>query len=269
MKENYLKEYIEAFFTEATAINANLDIISSFVIARSDQLQKQFPIQGYTLFSMASSYRDLSQLKGGINLYNTGNQYRLSTDNLQTEIPRLLSYVSCLTVSQVFEVFESFLKNILTECICQNIEFVELLKVPTTPNDFNSVRRVIVQLQGTNNKGFIKCIRKISPFFKGHESKNIWKMNISNWFDFITTIRHIVIHSRQNVNAHFLDKVSNGALKKLFDKHFLLEGNLLILTPYQANAIINHLYEYVHLIYKGLSVDLDLNLDFNFKPSNS
>jgi len=66
MKSNYLKKHIEAFFTEATAINANLHIVNIFLTFRSGQLKADFPIPGYNLYEMMTTYRDLSQLKGGV-----------------------------------------------------------------------------------------------------------------------------------------------------------------------------------------------------------
>ena len=266
MQYNYLKKHIEALFTESTALNANLLVLDSLVSERSSQLKTMFPPPNYDLISMVSSYRDLSQLDGGDNLYDTGIHYKLHTDNLDEETLRLLSYVSCLTISQVFEVFESFLKNILAESICQNIELMQVFNLETADDQFNTVRKALKKIQGTSNKGFIKAIRKISPFFKFHESKNIWDRNMSDWFNLIATVRHIVIHQRQNAGDDFIDLVKNGVRKKLFNRHFSFKGRLLVLTPYQANAIIDHLYEYSHLIYKGISQDFGLTMDFDFRP---
>ena len=266
MKSNYLKKHIEAFFTESTAINANLHIIDTFLLARCAQVKKDFPVEGYQLYSMMTTYRDLSQLEGGNNLYDTGNRYYLTTDNLDDETSRLLSYVSCLTISQIFEVFESFLKNVLTESAYQQNELIEILKIESINTQFDSIRSSLYKIQGTNNKGLIKSLRKVSPFFKQHEHDNIWGINMSDWFNLIASIRHIVIHNRQIVGSDFDPFLKSYGLKKLFDRHFSLNGRLLVLTTYEANTIIDYLYQYAHLIYKGLSKDFELELDFNFKP---
>ncbi len=155
MKGNYLKKHIEALFTESTAIEANLKIIETLMVGRSEQLKKDFPIPNYNLYSMITCYRDLSQLDGGDNLYGTGNSYYLTTDNLDTETTRLLSYVSCLTLSQVFEVFESFLKNILAECVLENFNLIDVLKIKGPATSFEEIRSAIQIIQGSNNKGFI------------------------------------------------------------------------------------------------------------------
>ncbi|PJJ83399.1 hypothetical protein [Mucilaginibacter auburnensis] len=268
MKSNYLKKHIEAFFTESTAINANLQIINNFFTERSNQLKNTFPISGYDLYSMMTNYRDLAQLEGGNNLYDTGNSYVLNTDNLEEETSRLLSYVSSLTLSQVLEVFESYLKNILAELAVQNNELLRVLKIDAEEAKFNTIRGSLFKIQDSNNKGFIKILRKISPFFKKHERNNIWGYNISSWFNLMVKLRHIVIHGRQNVSETLKLRLSTGEDGKLFKRHFTIKNNKLIITPYEADNVISHLYEYAHLIYKGLTIDFGLEMDCNFCPVN-
>ena len=266
MDNNYLKKHIEAFFTESTAINANLNVIEIFIVAAREQYKKTFPTFESDLYGMMTAYRDLSQLEGGDNLYDTGNRYELNTDNLDEETIRLLSYISCLTITQIFEVFESYLKNILSESICRNPELIEILKIEGCNSDFFTIRNSLFQIQGANNKGFIKALRKISPFFKFHERNNIWERNMSEWFNLISIIRHLVIHQRQKTDSAFFETLAKIGLTKTFNKHFSIKNDLLILTPSEANVIVSHLYEYAHLIYKGISSDFDLILDIDFKP---
>ncbi|MCX2492622.1 hypothetical protein OQX63_04010 [Pedobacter sp. PF22-3] len=266
---NYLKKHIESLFIECTSLDANLLVLDSFVSSRGQQLQENFSFPNYELIGMITTYRDLSQLEGGDNLYDTKVGYSLTTDNLPTEVTRLLSYIACLTTTQVFEVFESFLKNILSELVTQNPNLSQILKLPNTYNTFQDVRKEISYIQGAGNKGFIKALRKISPFFKQHESKNIWNKNMSHWFDLIAWIRNLVVHSRLVINPQFEEYINEAHRKALFDQHFTISKSDLTkkieLTPYQAHAITQYLFEYAHLIYKSLSTDFGIELDFDFK----
>lgn len=266
---NYLKQHIESLFLECTSLDANLLVLDAFVSARGEQLTANFPYAGYELIGMITTYRDLSQLEGGNNLYDTNVGYSLSTDNLSDEVTRLLSYTSCLTITQVFEVFETFLKNILSEIIAQNPRLAQVMKLPNSYTTFSEVRQDISYIQGSGNKGFIKALRKISPFFKQHESNNIWNKNMSHWFDLIAHIRNLVVHSRLVTNRQFERYIQEAHRKTLFDQHFTISEIGAIkkigLTPYQAHAITHSLFEYAHLIYKGLSIDFGIALDFDFK----
>jgi hypothetical protein len=266
---NYLKKHVEALFTECTGLNANLRVLDSFVSERGNELNRNFPFPGQELITMISTYRDLSQLQGGNNLYNTKVSYTLSTDNLTDEVNRLLSYVACLTVTQVFEVFESFLKNILAEIISRNLTLIDTLKLECDGNDFDQIRGCLYKIQGKSNKGFIKALRKISPFFKTYEENNIWKRNMSHWFELIARVRDLVVHSRLNINSDFQGYINESHRAKLFKLHFTITGEepnrKIDLTPYQAHAIVDYIFEYAHLIYKGLSTDFNIDLDFNFR----
>ncbi|WP_270089975.1 hypothetical protein [Sphingobacterium sp. SYP-B4668] len=266
---NYLKKHIESLFIECTSLDANLLVLDNLVSSRGQQLQENFSFPNYELIGMITTYRDLSQLEGGDNLYNTNVGYTLSTDNLPDEVTRLLSYTSCLTITQIFEVFETFLKNILSELIVQNPNLSQVLRLPNTHNTFTDVRKEIYYIQGSGNKGFIKALRKVSPFFKQHESNNIWNKNMSHWFDLIAHIRNLVVHSRLVTNPQFERYIKEAHRKALFDQHFTISENGSIkkieLTPYQAHAITHSLFEYAHLIYKGLSIDFGIEQDFDFK----
>jgi hypothetical protein len=266
---NYLKRHIEGLFIECTGLNANLKVLDSFVSERRSELSQNFPFPGQDLISMISAYRDLSQLEGGNNLYTTNVDYKLTTDNLSSEVNRLLSYFSCLTVTQIFEVFESFLKNMLAEIISQNPVLMDILKLECESASFDSVRRCLYKIQGKSNKGFIKVLRIISPFFKTHEENNIWKRNMSHWFDLIGRVRDLVIHSRLKINSEFELYIKESHRSKLFNLHFTISGDRpnakISLTPYQAYSIIDYIFEYAHLIYKGLSIDFKIDLDFNFE----
>jgi hypothetical protein len=266
---NYLKKHVEALFAECTGLDANLRVLDDFISKRGEELARNFGFPGYELITMISTYRDLSQLEGGNNLYNTKVDYTLSTDNLPSEVNRLLSYVSCLTVTQVFEVFESFLKNMLAEVISQNPAIIKTLKLKCDGNDFTDIRRSLFEIQGKSNKGFIKALRKISPFFKMFEENNIWKRNMSHWFDIIARVRDLIIHSRLNINSDFEEYIKESHRAKLFKLHFTITGiepnRKIELTPYQAHAVVDYIFEYAHLIYKGLSTDFNIELDFDFK----
>ncbi|MGY0035860.1 hypothetical protein [Pedobacter sp. NJ-S-72] len=77
---NYLKKHIESLFIECTNLNANLLVLDSFVSSKGQQLQENFSFPNYELIGMMTTYRDLSQLEGGANLYDTNVGYSLTTN---------------------------------------------------------------------------------------------------------------------------------------------------------------------------------------------
>lgn len=260
-KLNYLDPPIENLFDEITIINSNLRVTDSFLRDRVEQLKVSFPIKNYELIASGSYFRDLSQLEGGNNLFFAKKGYSLTTDNLVDETERILSYHSCITVSQAFEVFESFLKDVLTELIINNTDLKMFFKLDIDTFERGNIRLSLTNIQEKNNKGFIKAIRKLSKYFKTYESNNIWGLNMTDWFKLIAILRHIIVHQRQQIHKDFFQNIKSQGLEKLFNRHFKLNNNTLFLTPSECNAIVDHLFEYAYLIYKGLSTDFGLELN--------
>src|SRR5690606_231982 len=143
---------IESLFREATSLKANLFVIDSFLVVRFQALKTEFPFPDYDLMTLGSYYRDLSQLKDGENLYPTNVDYTLSTCNLAHEVERLRSYIACLTLTQVFEVFESFLTDIVAEIVFQNPSTVSELNLNFPNSSFDEIRNELYKLQGNSNK---------------------------------------------------------------------------------------------------------------------
>lgn len=260
MKTNYLSIYLDNLFEECTLISANLYVTNNLIKPRIEDLKKNFPIKDYRLMSMISTYRDLSKIGDDKNLFLTNKTYILNTDNLDFEINRILSYYSCLSISQALEVFESFLKDIISEMVMQNNELANQLKLQNKTFEFEDIRDSLRMIKEKNNKGFIKGIRELSPFFKRYEANNIWGINMTDWYKLIIEIRHVVVHQRQHIPKDFLDNLKSKGLIKLFERHFKLNNNTLFLNPNESNSIIDHLYEYAYLIFQGLSNDFDLDI---------
>ena len=63
-------------------------------------------------------------------------------------------------------------------------------------------------------------VRKISPHFRTHETKNIHNVNISQWFDLVTMIRHTLVHNRQIISSRLLKYLEKQKANEMFDRHF-------------------------------------------------
>lgn len=76
----------------------------------------------------------------------------------------------------------------------------------------------------------------LSKHFRDHESNNIHDVNITQWFDMVSTIRHILVYNRQVVSGYLLDYVDlHNANERLIASS--CERNL------KANTNLNN-YEY-------------------------
>lgn len=263
---NYLLSSLQEYFEEVIHIEGKLVTTESFLNERKKQLKTESS-QNRTLISAITSYRDLSQLAPKENLYCPNFSYHLEVNGLDKEIEEIISQDCCLAVAQGYEAFESFLINILTEFLLNNPEKMVLLKILEVKLYLTkeTIRGMLKKMQGVNNKGLLALVRKLSPHFKSYEIKNIHKVNISQWFDLISMVRHTLIHNRQIISPKLLEYLEKQRANEMFDGQFkrrkIGKHIRIYLEKNTATDILNWLNSYAHFIFKSLSVDNKFSLN--------
>jgi hypothetical protein len=116
---NYLLTILENYFAEILAIEGKLTLSESFLKTKKDEILKE-KRQNKQIVDAITSYRDLSLLNATSNLFTPKWSYSITTDNLENEINDVISQHCCFAVSQAYEVFESYLIEILTEYLLYN-----------------------------------------------------------------------------------------------------------------------------------------------------
>lgn len=267
MQKNYLLPYLKDFFNEVSYFNGNLYAVDSMLRSKAEQLENDFT-GNQDLYSTITYYRDLSQLEGGSNLYDTGYGHDVSTLNLKQHSENAVSYVCCTTVSHVYEIFDSFLKNILAS-VYINSDSKESFKLKEQFENFEKVREGLWMLKREGS--LLKVMRRISPFYAEHEKNNIWGYNVGVWFSMIDKVRHQIVHNRQKLTETFILDIEAREEGKLFKKNFSLlqQGSnwQIVITYPQASHILNTFIELAHLIFKSLSTDLNMDASYSHVES--
>jgi len=258
---NYLLPVINSYFKEISALEGKLFVSKYFIENFSKSLKNDLTFKHESV----TVYRDLSIPKKQFNLFPTGYEYNVDRKNLEDEIVNILSREFCLTLSQAYEVFESFLIKILTEFLYHNQNHLVTLKILKTNLYLTkpTIKEKIKFQQKTNNKGLISFIRKLSSYFKQHETNNTWKEDISRWFDLLSEVRHNIVHNRQVVSDKFLRYLTKHNANELFDRYFSkknINGEICVYQDHhQSMNNIDRLNEFAFLIFKSLSVDNGLD----------
>ena len=262
---NYLLNILEDYFSEILAIEGKLILSESFLTTKKDDIIKEKRINK-SIVSAITSYRDLSLIKADVNLFTPNYSYLITTDNLENEIKDVVSQHCCFAVSQAYEVFESFLIEILTEFLLNNQEKLKLIKFVSEDIILKeTIRNMMKQNQRTNNKGLLSMIRKISPHFRKHESKNIYKVDMTQWFDLVSMIRHTLVHNRQIISPKLLAYLDTQKANAMFDRHFQRKkiGNnvCVFLEKNITSDILNWLNAFAYFIFGSLSLEAKLPLN--------
>jgi len=268
MKPNYLLPSINAYFEEITSYEGDILTIHSLLKFYKSQISFE-KRQIKWLSQLVSTYRDLSLIHSEHNLFFTNYNYSLNENNFIESLDWLESRESLNIIAKVYEVFESYLKDILVQYFSNNNNIIETIE------PFNkiylgssSIRSAINKFKNNerNNKKLIWILRRISPFYEAHETENIYHMPMHIWFDLVSDIRHIIIHNRQKVTKSFLSSLNDHPKREIFDRFLSVREFNQIEYLYAEQAVIGNLIhffnQFAHLVFKSISIDAKLNPEY-------
>ncbi len=248
------------------SLEGKIFVLNGFVKNFRDDLKKRENIDR-ELMGAISTFRDISKLTQGDNLYDTGYSYSLRSSVLETEIEIILSKEYCLTLAQAYEIFETYLAEIFTDLLYAFPDHFVTIKLLETKLHLpkKSIKAYIKEQIGRskNNRKYINSLRKISKHYVEHETKNIYKINISSWFDLLSELRHNIIHNRQVISDKLLEFLKDNErailFKDFFDRKTTYDGVVIFLTNENFNINLDRLNEFAYFIFKSLSIDNNLD----------
>lgn len=162
---------------------------------RANELMEKYPASNHGLMATAGCYTDLTFPEGQFTNFLTGYGYHVSTENMKDRIDRAISFNSCLAVAQAYEAMETFIKDVLSLVYIETWH-KDKFKFKDVYFTVAEVRDNLFQIK--EKRGFIKIIRRISPFFKDNEYNRFWKnISITDWYYLMEKVRHDIVHRRQ------------------------------------------------------------------------
>jgi len=259
-----LKKRINNYFEETTVYES--DSLTIEGILKFYQQSIDFSKMPPPFINQNASYfRDL-RIKTGENLFYSGYDAELNVNNFELTISRLESRESLYIFSQIYEAFESFLKNILKSFYENNgerINEVILLKQLLSESDGMSSMINKFQRKEKNNKKLFWLLRKLSTTFKDNEKDNCYCVDYSIWFDLMSDIRHLVVHNRQQVSNIFKESLKENRKAKIFEQYFRIDDILgksyIVTSRINLNNINMHFGSLALLIFKCLSIEAKLD----------
>lgn len=263
--KNYYVPFIENYLEQTLEITGKMRLSSSFLNQRKIQLLEERK-ENDMLFDSINTYRDLSLIKADMNHFSPDYRFTVTIANLESEVESIVNEHNCYAVAQSYELIEGFLVEVVTEYFFRHQDELENHKLDDTkiPLTKVEIRSIINKRKGTNNKGLIAIIRKVSPFFREFENKNIYNVKICEWFDLVSMIRHTLTHNRQALTPEFLQYINSRKANEMFDNQFkrrqVRNKICIYIETDRANDVINWLNTFAHFIFKALSLKDELPL---------
>jgi len=206
----------------------------------------EWPEDGWTLF------------------YPTGSFVSLGEEYLQV-INVLLSRESAWAISQGYEAFETFLKDVTATYLWKHPEYADskelvrqfsrLEKSKLERNDVEYWKK-FVRLAYRDHVDLLKYLRRLAPELSEAEQRNNRVIDLSAWFAVLSEVRHATTHSNLLIKPARMRSWSEGKrglLTRYFPGKATNAGYELCLGRQDAKTACELLGEYAFAILKCLS----------------
>jgi len=268
---NPLNKSINDLFCHMNTLNgllSNLENqLNNFKKLYKDSISKtSFDISrifsGYSLV-----IRDLTEWpKDGWARYYSSGKFTSKGEEYFELIKVLLARVSAWTVSQAYEAFERYLKDISATFLLENQQLAETKKVEKfksaeksnnlSMTDITFWREYLGYCNKTNTER-LKLLRKICSDISKGETENNRVIDLKDWFGVVEEVRHSATHSNFIIKTSRIknwSEAKRNILKEYFPGISLEQGYRLDITSKNARFCLNLFSEYSFQIYKLLSI---------------
>jgi len=260
--QNYLLNPLEAYFSKVLILESKLSITSTYLKEYSKQIIKE-DREFKTLHSAITTYRDMSLIQGGDNLFIPNCSFEMDVARLNNQIDDIISQQGCFAVAQAYEYFETFLIDIITEYLFHNQKNLEIIGVSAGKLIMlrTTIREKVKRIKDGNKRRF-SILRKSFSFFEQYETKNIYNYNVSLWFNLISLVRHDIVHNGQRLSNKLMEYVRENNLEKIFNEQIQtkkIDNDISIFFKLDAaDEIIHRLNGLAHFVFKSISIELGL-----------
>lgn len=220
------------------------------------------------IFSAASIVvRDLTEWpKNGWAKYYPSGSFSSKGDEYFKLIRLLLVRESLWTVSQAYEAFQKFLKDISASFLLENQQLAETKKIEkfeSHKKNNNLTKadiaywRTYIDYHYQTNADKLKFLRKICPDISKGETENNRVIDLTDWFAVVEEVRHSATHSNFIINTSRMknwSKAKQEILKEYFPGINIEQGYRIDITIKSATFCLELFSEYSFQIYKFLSI---------------
>ena len=178
----------------------------------------------------------------------------------------LLARESSWTISQAYEAFEKFLKDISATLFQENQRLAEAQRVEKFESDKKSSNltktditfwREYIDYHYQTNADKLKLLRKICPDISVGEKKNNRVIDLTEWFTVVKEVRDAATHSDFTIHAYRMKNWPQSK-RNMLKEHF---SGVLVDQKYKLNTAskdaefcLKLFSEYSFQIYKFLSI---------------
>ncbi len=245
-------------------LNSHLSEYKRILVDRFEPLKSEdfeYPILASTL--IIGDLTGTSDKGWKIN-FPTGYSYQLEIDNISDRIDLLISREAMRCIAHGYEALEKFIYDIISKFLSLNkTKYTSLTtKYIKSHETLEETRDSIRTIRGKNNRDILSFLRKISPIFSSGELTNNENINLKEWYEVLSRVRHGITHANFKIIEDNKFKLTSEQIK-ILNKYFPNEPKEkfydLKIDKESADKILNLMTEYGFFIFKSLSEEVGYN----------
>jgi hypothetical protein len=267
---NPLEKPLEELFSQLNILNGLLFHLKGQLNTFKKSFNEMVQASGRELSSIFTgsslAIRDLTEFPahGWAVYYPTGKFKSRGEENIRIA-DELLERESAWTISQGYEAFETFLKDMTSHYLHRNNQEADskklkkkgpsLAKQQLAPADLE-YWRTFTRLAYRNNMDLIGYLRKLGPEIHDAEKYNNRVIDLFEWYSLAGEVRHAVTHSNMIIKNERMSSWDEGKLKLLnqfFPGNSTDAGYALKICRDNAESNLVLFSEYGFAVFKSLS----------------
>lgn len=267
---NPLEKPIEELFSRLNILNGLLFHLEGQLNLFKQLFNEMVQESGRELSSIWTGssliIRDLTEFPahGWAVNYPTGKFFSRGEEYIRIA-DELLERESAWTISQGYETFETFLKDITSRYLHRNNHEADPIKLKKlapglTKRQLSPVDleywRTFIRLSYRNNVDLIRYLRKIGPEIPDAEKHNNRAIDLFEWYLLAGEVRHAATHSNMVIKHERMRSWEEGKLRlieQFFPGNMTDAGYVIKIDYNNAESNLVLFSEYAFVVFKSLS----------------
>jgi hypothetical protein len=274
LDENPLLEPLENLFHRLVMLTGLVHIVEDqlhgyrrLFTSQFEEVDRRHVFAGFNLIVWDIAPRESDQPRHWrpVSSFSAGGEHYLQLTELF--VRREASW----TVSQVYEAFETYLKDILATYLSRHPDASQAIsfRQPDDPSNAASWRVGLRSARWTSVK-LLASLRQIEPSIAAREAANDRQMDMNEWHQVLQEVRHASTHTHMRIRNYRMAHWS-PAKKRILRRKFPGQPQngdyALDLTRESAQSAVQTAADYAFLIFKCLSQSCSYDWDILGAPS--
>ena len=268
--DNPIEKPLHDYFQRLTTLNGILYVIKSQSEIALSRLKRHESDAAQSLpiwYGSRVLLEDIGDIPSDLwrRFRPTKDVFVIHHEDAEEAFADILEHINLFIVSQAYEAYETFLFDSVaylhysepaTRTDKKRLEkWDKKNSHPSSLEDWRNYARGTYR--GKNNRELLCWIRRLAPQVEKVETGNTLGMNLQDWFEAVSEVRHAVTHSNGLIKTENVGRLSSDAqavLRNQFSGIDTADGYHLHLDTKSAREALQVFHNYAYAIHKSLSL---------------